>query len=77
MSVIPAGIMQALTSLYDKYYNIDSIYAAIERSDCTLWETFTSINENNRTLYKQELPVSGSCISAFLWTAIQKTKKNQ
>ena len=31
MSVIPAGIMQALTSLYDKYYNIDSIYAAIER----------------------------------------------
>lgn len=75
MSVIPAGIMQALTSLYDKYYNIDSIYAAIERSDVPLWETFTSINENNRTLYKQELPVSGSCISAFLWTAIQKDEK--
>lgn len=75
MSVIPAGIMQALTSLYDKYYNIDSIYDAIDHADVSLWQSFKSINENNRDLYKQELPISGSCISAFLWTAIQKGEK--
>lgn len=75
MSVIPAGIMQAVTSLYDKYYNIDSIYDAIDHADVSLWQSFKSINENNRDLYKQELPISGSCISAFLWTAIQKGEK--
>lgn len=75
MSVIPAGIMQALTSLYDKYYNIDSIYDAIDHADVSLWQSFKSINENNRDLYQQELPISGSCISAFLWTAIQKGEK--
>lgn len=75
MSVIPVGIMQALTSLYDKYYNIDSIYDAIDHADVSLWQSFKSINENNRDLYKQELPISGSCISAFLWTVIQKGEK--
>lgn len=75
MSVIPAGIMQALTDLYDKYYNIDSVYKVIKDIDKPLWETFISINENNKTYYKQELPISGTYISAFLWTAIQKDEK--
>lgn len=75
MSIIPAGIMDALTGLYDKYYNIDSIYNIIEQTDTSLWEIFSSINESNKNLYNQALPISGSYISAFLWTAIQRDEK--
>ena len=75
MSIIPAGIMEALTGLYDKYYNIDSIYNIIEQTDTSLWEIFSSINESNKNLYNQALPISGSYISAFLWTAIQRDEK--
>ena len=75
MSVIPAGIMQALTDLYDRYYNIDSIYNIIGQANLPLWESFISINENNRNRYNQELPVTGSYISAFLWTAIQRDER--
>ena len=75
MSIIPVGIMEALTGLYDKYYNIDSIYNIIEQTDTSLWEIFSSINESNKNLYNQALPISGSYISAFLWTAIQKDEK--
>lgn len=75
MSIIPAGIMEALTGLYDKYYNIDSIYNIIEQTDTSLWEIFSNINENNKNLYNQALPISGSYISAFLWTAIQRDEK--
>lgn len=75
MSVIPAGIMEALTGLYDKYYNIDGIYNIIEQADTSLWEIFSNINESNKNCYNQELPISGSYISAFLWTAIQRDEK--
>lgn len=75
MSIIPAGIMEALTGLYDKYYNIDSIYNIIEQTDTPLWEIFSTINESNKNLYNQKLPISGSYISAFLWTAIQRNEK--
>lgn len=75
MSIIPVGIMEALTGLYDKYYNIDSIYNIIEQTDISLWEIFSSINESDKNLYNQALPISGSYISAFLWTAIQKDEK--
>ena len=75
MSIIPAGIMEALTGLYDKYYNIDSIYNIIEQTDTSLWEIFSNINESNKNLYNQALPISGSYISAFLWTAIQRDEK--
>ena len=75
MSIIPVGIMEALTGLYDKYYNIDSIYNIIEQTDISLWEIFSSINESNKNLYNQALLISGSYISAFLWTAIQKDEK--
>lgn len=75
MSIIPAGIMEALTGLYDKYYNIDSIYNIIEQTNTSLWEIFSSINESNKNLYNQALPISGSYISAFLWTAIQRDEK--
>lgn len=75
MSIIPAGIMEALTGLYDKYYNIDSIYNIIEQTNTSLWEIFSSINESNKNLYNQVLPISGSYISAFLWTAIQRDEK--
>lgn len=36
---------------------------------------FSTINESNKNLYNQELPISGSYISAFLWTAIQRNEK--
>ena len=75
ISIIPAGIMEALIGLYDKYYNIDSIYNIIEQADISLWEIFSNINESNKNLYNQELPISGSYISAFLWTAIQRNEK--
>ena len=75
MSVIPTGITQALTDLYDKYYNTDSIYEIIEHANTPIWECFTHVNNHNQSYYKQALPVSGSCISAFLWTAIQKNEK--
>lgn len=75
MSVIPTGITQALTDLYDKYYNTDSIYEIIEHANTSIWECFTHVNNHNQSYYKQVLPVSGSCISAFLWTAIQKNEK--
>lgn len=75
MSIIPAGIMEALTGLYNKYYNIDSIYNIIEQTDTSLWEIFSSINESNKNFYNQALPISGSYISAFLWTAIQRDEK--
>lgn len=75
MSVIPTGIAQALTDLYDKYYNTDSIYEIIEHANTPIWECFTHVNNHNQSYYKQALPVSGSCISAFLWTAIQKDEK--
>ena len=75
MSVIPTGITQALTDLYDKYYNTDSIYEIIEHANTSIWECFTHVNNQNQSYYKQVLPVSGSCISAFLWTAIQKNEK--
>lgn len=75
MSIIPAGIMEALTGLYDKYYNIDSVYNIIEQTDTPLWDIFSNINESNKNRYNQELPVSGSYISAFLWTAIQRDEK--
>lgn len=75
MSIIPTGIMEALTGLYDKYYNIDSIYNIIEQTDTSLWEIFSNINESNKNLYNQALPISGSYISAFLWTAIQREEK--
>ena len=75
MSVIPTGITQALTDLYDKYYNTDSIYEIIEHANTPIWECFTHVNNHNQSYYKQVLPVSGSCISAFLWTAIQKNEK--
>jgi len=75
MSVIPTGIAQALTDLYDKYYNTDSIYEIIEHANTPIWECFTHVNNHNLSYYKQALPVSGSCISAFLWTAIQKDEK--
>ena len=75
MSIIPAGIMEALTGLYDKYYNIDSIYNIIEQTDTSLWQIFSSINESNKNFYNQALPISGSYISAFLWTAIQRDEK--
>ena len=75
MSVIPTGITQALTDLYDKYYNTDSIYEIIEHANTPIWECFTHVNNHNLSYYKQVLPVSGSCISAFLWTAIQKDEK--
>lgn len=75
MSVIPTGITQALTDLYDKYYNTDSIYEIIEHANTPIWECFTHVNNHNLSYYKQALPVSGSCISAFLWTAIQKNEK--
>lgn len=75
MSIIPAGIMEALTGLYDKYYNIDIIYNIIEQTDTSLWEIFSTINESNKNRYNQELPISGSYISAFLWTAIQRDEK--
>lgn len=75
MSVVPVGIMKAIAGLYDKYYNIDSVYNIIDQSDLSLWESFISINENNRNRYCQELPVTGSYISAFLWTAIQRDEK--
>ncbi len=75
MSIIPAGIMEALTGLYNKYYNIDSIYNIIEQTDTSLWEIFSSINESNKNLYNQTLPISASYISAFLWTAIQRDEK--
>lgn len=75
MSVIPTGITQALTDLYDKYYNTDSIYEIIEHANTSIWECFTHVNNHNQSYYKQVLPVSGSCISAFLWTAIQKDEK--
>ena len=75
MSVIPTGIAQALTDLYDKYYNTDSIYEIIEHANTSIWECFTHVNNHNQSYYKQALPVSGSCISAFLWTAIQKDEK--
>lgn len=75
MSIIPAGIMDALTGLYDKYYNIDSIYNIIVQTDTSLWEIFSNINESNKNLYNQALPISGSYISAFLWTAIQRDEK--
>ena len=75
MSVIPTGITQALTDMYDKYYNTDSIYEIIEHANTPIWECFTHVNNHNQSYYKQALPVSGSCISAFLWTAIQKDEK--
>lgn len=75
MSVIPTGITQAITDLYDKYYNTDSIYEIIEHANTPIWECFTHVNNHNQSYYKQALPVSGSCISAFLWTAIQKDEK--
>ena len=75
MSIIPAGTMEALTGLYDKYYNIDSIYNIIEQADTSLWEIFSNINESNNNQYNQELPISGSYISAFLWTAIQREER--
>ena len=75
MSVIPTGITQAFTDLYDKYYNTDSIYEIIEHANTPIWECFTHVNNHNLPYYKQALPVSGSCISAFLWTAIQKDEK--
>lgn len=75
MSVIPTGITQALTDLYNKYYNTDSIYEIIEHANTPIWECFTHVNNHNLSYYKQALPVSGSCISAFLWTAIQKDEK--
>lgn len=75
MSVIPTGIAQALTDLYNKYYNTDSIYEIIEHANTPIWECFTHVNNHNLSYYKQALPVSGSCISAFLWTAIQKDEK--
>lgn len=75
MSIIPAGIMEALTGLYNKYYNIDSIYNIIEQTDTSLWEIFSSINESNKNFYNQALPISASYISAFLWTAIQRDEK--
>ena len=75
MSVIPTGITQALTDLYDKYYNTDSIYEIKEHANTPIWECFTHVNNHNQSYYKQALPVSGSCISAFLWTAIQKDEK--
>ena len=65
MSIIPAGIMDALTGLYDKYYNIDSIYNIIEQTDTSLWEIFSSINESNKNLYNQALPISGSYILMY------------
>ena len=75
MSVIPTGITQALTDMYDKYYNTDSIYEIIEHSSASIWECFIHINNHNQSYYKQRLPISGSSISAFLWTAIQKDDK--
>lgn len=75
MSVIPTGIAQAITDLYDKYYNTDSIYEIIEHANTPIWECFTHVNNHNQSYYKQALPVSGSCISAFIWTAIQKDEK--
>ena len=36
---------------------------------------FLNINESNKYRYNQELPISGSYISAFLWTAIQRDEK--
>ncbi len=75
MSIIPAGIMDALTGLYDKYYNIDSIYNIIEQADASLRDIFSNISESNKNRYNQSLPVSGSYISAFLWTAIQRDEK--
>lgn len=75
MSVIPAGITGALTDLYDRYYSIDDVYDVIDREEGSLWEAFVRMNDNNRFYYKQELPVSGSYISAFLWTAIQRDEK--
>ena len=75
MSIIPVGIMDALTGLYDKYYNIDSIYNIIEQTDISLWEIFSNIHESNKNLYNQARPISGSYISAFLWTAIQRDEK--
>ena len=75
MSVIPAGITGALTDLYDRYYSIYDVYDVIDREEGSLWESFVRMNDNNRFYYKQELPVSGSYISAFLWTAIQRDEK--
>ena len=75
MSVIPNGIAQALTDLYDKFYNTDSVYEIIEHANTSIWECFTHVNNHNLSYYKQEIPVSGSFISAFLWTAIQKDDK--
>ena len=75
MSVIPAGITGALTDLYDRYYSIDDVYDVIDRKEGSLWESFVRMNDNNRFYYKQEFPVSGSYISAFLWTAIQRDEK--
>lgn len=77
MSVIPAGIMQALTSLYDKYYNIDSIYAAIERSDCTLWETFTSINEITELFINKNYQFQAHAFLLSCGRPFKKTKKSQ
>lgn len=75
MSVIPAGITRALTDLYDGYYTIDDVYDIIDQGDASLWESFVRVNDNNRFYYRQELPVSGSYISAFLWTAVQRGEK--
>ncbi len=75
MSVIPNGITLALTDLYDNFYNTDSIYEIIEHSSASIWECFIHINNHNQSYYKQRLPISGSSISAFLWTAIQKDDK--
>lgn len=71
MTVVPIGITQALTDLYDKYYTIDSIYQYVDKTGQSIWESFMEVNNNNYLRYNQELPISGPVISAFLWTAIQ------
>lgn len=77
MSIITAGAMKALTELYDKYYNIDSIYNIIDQAGTSvpIWDSFTKINDHNKTYYNQEFPITGSYISAFLWAAIQTDDK--
>lgn len=75
MSVIPTGSTLALSRLYDRYYNIDNVYDIMDRSDESVWETFTRTNSHNMSCYMQEFPASGSFISAFLWTAIQNDDK--
>ena len=75
MSVIPTGSTLAVSRLYDKYYNIDSVYDIMDQSDEPVWETFTRTNSHNMSRYRQQFPASSSFISAFLWTAIQNDDK--